>query len=462
MSKRLYEAIDKLEVMAKEKGIDFYEMKYEIVPQDVMLEVMSYGLPTRSRHWKYGASYEYQKISGEMGSSKVYELVLNNSPSYAFLLNTNSDIANIMVSAHVLGHSHFFKNNYLFKKTNNKMVYTAAERAARIDSYIHKYGIEEVEQFMDFCFAIEKNIDWFKGENRDLYEDEVKKVIRCKNKLDGEYDDLLPRKKSTDQKDGPKRFPPYKEYDLLWFLMNYGSLKDWQRDVVEIIRAESFYFYPQYYTKIMNEGFASMVHADLMVELDSISHSEFLEYSKIHERVVQSGVDKFNINPYYLGFTILNNIRDKYDELYKKGESDIAGQQKVYQVVEEEDDISFLRNYLTQELVDEMDLFAYIRYKDKNGGEILEITSRNYADVAEFMAKDIFNYRVPSIYIESMGKDFLNLVHDSTDVGTLDTKHLKKVMSLFYKYFDKIIDIKTIDDDGETTHITFDEEGCSL
>ena len=449
MTKKLFDSIHLLESMAKERGVDFYEMRYELVPQDVMLEIMSYGLPTRSRHWKYGASYEYQKISGEMGKSKVYELVLNNDPSYAFLLNTNSDIANIMVSAHVLGHSHFFKNNYLFKQTDNKMVYRAAERASRIDDYIHRYGIDQVEKFMTFCFSIERNIDWSKKENRQLYKNEDIKVLKSKKERVKDFDDLHPFEVDLAAL-CKKSFPPYKEYDLLWFLMMYGNLSDWQKDVVEIIRSESFYFYPQYYTKIMNEGFASMVHADLMVDLKSINHSEFLEYTKIHERVVQPGRNPLNINPYYLGFTMLNNIRDNF------------GIEKVYKIIEEEDDISFIRNYLTQELVDKMELFCYRNKVSRSGEEYIEITSKDKNDVAEFLCSDIFNYRTPSIYIESMDRDILNLVHDSTDVGTLDFKHLEKVMSLFYKFFERDVDIKTIDDKGEIIYITYDSTGISL
>ncbi len=108
------------EEKAREMGLDFFPINWEVVPEEVLLEVMSYGLPTRARHWSYGQSYTYQKIQGEMGMSKVYELVLNNNPSYAFLLDTNSDIANTMVIAHVIGHVHFFKNNYLFKLTDRK------------------------------------------------------------------------------------------------------------------------------------------------------------------------------------------------------------------------------------------------------------------------------------------------------------------------------------------------------
>ena len=148
MNEKLKRYVVELEEKAKDMNLDWFSLNYELVPIEVMLEIMSYGLPTRARHWKYGQSYEYQKYSGEMGQSKVYELVLNNDPSYAFLLETNPDIANIMVSCHVVGHSHFFKNNYLFKQTDRKMVYKAAERAQRIDEYINQYGLKRVESII--------------------------------------------------------------------------------------------------------------------------------------------------------------------------------------------------------------------------------------------------------------------------------------------------------------------------
>ena len=146
MNKLLTERVEKMEKIATDMGLDYYPINYEVVSQETMLEIMSYGLPTRARHWSYGQSYEYQKMQGEMGHSKVYELVLNNNPSYAFLLDTNPDIANTMVCAHVIGHVHFFKHNFLFKQTDNKMVYHAAERAQRIEEYIQKYGIDAVER----------------------------------------------------------------------------------------------------------------------------------------------------------------------------------------------------------------------------------------------------------------------------------------------------------------------------
>ena len=456
MNKYLKKYIDILEKEAKDMGLDFYSMKYEVVPIEVMLEVMSYGLPTRARHWKYGQSFEYQKMTGEMGMSKVYELVLNNNPCYAFLLDSNPDIINVFVSAHVLGHCHFFKNNWMFKKTDNQMVYRAAERASRIDEYIQKYGLNEVERVMDIAFAFEKNIDWHKGIDRKRYSRE-QNVIQKKN-ASTEFDDICGQKITFNFL--TKKFPPAPEKDILWFLITYSNLEDWKRDVFDIIRQESHYFYPQYMTKIMNEGFAVYIHTELMLKLD-ITPSEFIEYIKLHEKVVQPGRDKFSFNPYYLGFKIFKDIEERWDQKYADGESEIGGFQKVLRVVEEENDISFIRNYLTKELCEEMELFVYEQARTHNGDIIVEIVSKDLDDIKEYVIKDLYNYRAPNIKIVSATKMGLELEHCSTEYGTLDGKHLKKVMSYLYEIWGAPIDIQTINEKKEIYHLTLDEDGFS-
>ena len=190
MNKILKENIEKLEILAKEMKVDFYPMKYEVVPIESMLDVMSYGLPTRARHWRYGQSYDYQKMSGEMGHSKVYELVLNNDPCYAFLLDTNSNVINTMVSAHVLGHCHFFKNNYLFKKLIIKWFIKLQRELLELIDYIDRYGITEVERIMDMAFAMDRNIDWHKGEHRNKYPG-VRPFVKNKNKHSKEFIDMF-------------------------------------------------------------------------------------------------------------------------------------------------------------------------------------------------------------------------------------------------------------------------------
>tara|TARA_B100001094_G_C18196186_1_gene811199 strand:- start:7052 stop:8437 length:1386 start_codon:yes stop_codon:yes gene_type:complete len=458
MNKVLSERIKILEKMAENISLDPYPINYEVVSQETMLEVVSYGLPTRARHWSYGQSYDYQKMQGEMGFSKIYEVVLNNNPSYAFLLDTNSDIANTMVAAHVIGHVHFFKNNYLFKQTDNKMVYHAAERAQRIEEYIQKYGIDAVERVMDIGFALDKHIDWHKGISRKKY---PRKKKYFKDVAKDEFSDLLDPKSLSKKMVIPKNnFPPNPEKDILWFLINYSKqLESWQADVLEIIREESYYFYPQYMTKIMNEGFASFIHAYLMSDLECINHGEHLDFCGIHEKVVQPGGNNLNINPYFLGFKIFTEIKERWDALYEAGESDINGLEKIYRVVETEDDISFLRNYLTKELSEELKLFSYKDIQTPTGDKGIHVTGTDLDRVVESLTKDLYNYRAPLIVITGIEDGFLQLNHISKEIGTLDAKHVEKVLEYVYEAWKSPVNLETIAHNNEVINYTYDELG---
>ncbi len=127
------ERVAELEALARQQGLDFFPTVFEVVPQDIMTELAAYGLPTRARHWSYGKVYQSQRLYGTMGLSTIYEIVLNSDPCLAFLLDTNPEIANLLVVAHVFGHGDFFKNNLLFASTNRHMINDAVEHALRIE-----------------------------------------------------------------------------------------------------------------------------------------------------------------------------------------------------------------------------------------------------------------------------------------------------------------------------------------
>ncbi len=91
--------VAELETLARDQGLDFFPVSFEVVPQDIMTEVAAYGLPTRARHWSYGKVYQHQHLYGTMGLSKIYEIVLNSDPGLAFLLDSNPEIANLLVAA---------------------------------------------------------------------------------------------------------------------------------------------------------------------------------------------------------------------------------------------------------------------------------------------------------------------------------------------------------------------------
>lgn len=253
--------------LSLECGLDPFPVVFETVEKTTMNNIASYGLPCRARHWSYGRSYDHQKTYGKMGYSKLYEIILNNNPSYAFMLDTNTDIQNLFINAHCQGHSDYFKNNYLFQNTNRNMIHHSAEHAGRIEEYIEKYGFDKVEHLMDIGFSLDDHIDWHKGMYRKLYD---KKKISIQYKTPQEFDDLKSEKPKYIRKViENENFPPHPEKDLLWFFINYAPLEDWEKDVLDIIREEAFYFYPQRLTKIANEGWAC-VCPDQMMFIPSI------------------------------------------------------------------------------------------------------------------------------------------------------------------------------------------------
>lgn len=462
MNKVLKRRLELLEKYAKELKIDYFPIQWEILSEEALIDVIAYSGIPQPRHWHFGQSYEYQKASAEMGTSKVYEIVVNSNPAVAYLLDSNTDVANSLVMAHVIGHSACFKTNFLFKKTDRQIITNSAARAARVDQYIEKYGIEQVEHIMDIGYALDKNINWDKGLYRELYPKTKKELIK---RQINEFDDLNGKANNPiyETKIKNSSFPPEKEYDLLWFLINYSELEDWQKDVLQIIRESSFYFYPQYHTKILNEGIASFIQIELcsLLPESEFSQAEYLEFSKLHSSVVQPGHDKLNINPYFLGFTILSDIRKRWDELHSNGNSSITGFQKVLEVVSEEDDISFIRNYLTQDLVDELQLFAYVKKYDKQQEAYLEVISKNLEDVIEHLISKLYNYRAPVISIVQANNDGLELEHETPEIGTLDLKHTEKVMEYLYYAWGGIVDLRTFSRSGESFHYTYDEEGFS-
>src|SRR6185369_15978079 len=140
-------------------GLDPFPTHFEVVPATVMYEVGSYALPGRYSHWTFGKAYHKMKTMYDFGLSKIYEVVINANPSYAFLLETNSLLQNKLVIAHVLGHVDFFKNNIWFSQTNRRMVDGAAMHARRINEYEFKYGRKVIEEFLDAVLSIEEHID---------------------------------------------------------------------------------------------------------------------------------------------------------------------------------------------------------------------------------------------------------------------------------------------------------------
>src|SRR5437762_12218252 len=122
----LEQAIPEIWDMAQRLGLDPFPVHFEMVPATIMYEFGAYGLPGRFSHCTHGRAYQQIKTMYDYGLSKIYELVINANPSYAFLLENNSVLQNKVVAAHVLAPSDFFEHNANFAHTSRAMVETAA------------------------------------------------------------------------------------------------------------------------------------------------------------------------------------------------------------------------------------------------------------------------------------------------------------------------------------------------
>src|SRR5258705_12637939 len=101
-----------IEGFVRDYGLDFYETIFEVIDADDLNEVASYGgFPTRYPHWSFGMAYEELRKSYDYGLSKIYELVINNDPCYAYLMRSNHAVVQKLVMSHVYGHCDFFKHN---------------------------------------------------------------------------------------------------------------------------------------------------------------------------------------------------------------------------------------------------------------------------------------------------------------------------------------------------------------
>ncbi|HEX9002868.1 MAG TPA: SpoVR family protein, partial [Blastocatellia bacterium] len=158
--RELEKALEQIwEIATTKFGLDPFPTRFEVVPASVMYEIGSYALPGRYSHWTFGKAYHKMKTMYDFGLSKIYEVVINSNPSYAFLLENNSLLQNKLVIAHVLGHVDFFKHNAYFSRTNRRMVDDAAMHARRIGEYEFTHGRKVVEDFLDAVLSIEEHID---------------------------------------------------------------------------------------------------------------------------------------------------------------------------------------------------------------------------------------------------------------------------------------------------------------
>ncbi len=351
---------EQIENMAHEIGLDYYPQEFEIISFEDMLCYEAYvGMPSHYSHWSYGKSYDRLKTAYKYNLTGLpYEMVINSNPCIAYLMKDNTLALQILTIAHVYGHNDFFKNNRMFTKYTNAKV--TVERfkthADRIRNYIQdpSIGYEAVENILDAAHSIK---------------------YHC-----GDGESLIYVKSEK---------PEFPYENLLEFLKLYGSLEEWQQDVINIVMEESRHFLPQIETKIMNEGWATFWHYQMFKQL-GVPQGLELEFYKVHNGVICQVPG--SLNPYYIGFKIWQDLYKKYDGDFKK----------LAQIRSAERDASFIRSHLTYELCLESHLFE------------LEEEERYYV--------------VSEVSNEEGWKNVRNTLANSVGMGSIPTIRVKEVL----------------------------------
>jgi stage V sporulation protein R len=434
--------VSQLEGLARRLGLDWWPVIFEAVPDSFMTEIAVYGLPVRMPHWSFGARYIYQLLQRHMGYSRLFEVVFPGDPGHAYLAQSNGLADNVLVTAHVLGHADFSKNNMLFRRCqdqgNPHIIEHAANHARQIERHIEAYGFNAVEQVLDAALSLEQYIDLDQSLRRERYDEYVAAPAGPKDDAFRQRFASLDTTPSAAPQMRRTRapLPPHPERDLLWFIATYApEMESWERDIFLAVREESFYFYPVFATQIMNEGWASYWHARLLREADFIPEETYLDAIKCHSDVVRpmaSGEQiALSINPYHMGFTL-------WEEIVKQ--SGIEGARRI---MREDDDYSFVRNYLTREVAEEMGLF---RYQRQQSGPI-KVVAADVEELHESLLGDKYNFGAPRVAASEVRTDgTLVLKHDSQlDGRGLDAERALKVLEYIKRVWRRPVLLQTVD-----------------
>ncbi|HLQ84724.1 MAG TPA: SpoVR family protein [Salinisphaeraceae bacterium] len=439
-----------IEALARDSGLDYYPVDFELVPNTFMMEVAVYGLPIRMPHWSFGVRYIHQHVQHRMGGSHIFEVVFPGNPNRAYLVSDNGLAENTLVTAHVLGHADFSKNNALFARMQQQVGYhivtEAAERAHSIQTAIDEHGRQRVEAVLDAALALEQYIDVEQPLHRPDYPTHIKSKTPPKPSGFGARFAELPGEVKPEPPPQYRRapIPPQPESDLLWFIARHApDMEGWERDIFLAVREESFYFYPVFACQIMNEGWASYWHARLLREADFLPDAVYLDAIKSHSDVIRpfAGDNQIAlaINPYHVGFAMWEHIIEH------------QGLDAALRIRAEEDDFSFVRNHLDEQLAEELQLFGY-RQRRTSAGSRIRIDDNNDIDtLREQLIAPRFNFAAPHIQAVEMGSDgSLVLYHDhATDGRGLDLERAQKVLEYIARVWRRPVALETVDADGD-------------
>ena len=337
------------------------------------------------------------RIETGQESALYYEVVQTGNPSYAYLNDTNSNLTQASVMAHVAGHCEFSELNVLHDSDQDRTEYVMY-LVRKTDLARKQMGERRYIDFWNACesalpfiapnsqYNLENSIDKETTISRGSYQEEeeteqkqptvsiVSDTLNSLLKFE-EPEAYVEAEKKRDRHEALSR----RGYtlrapcqDILGFLRHYAPTSKAERAVLDYLYVAHQHQDFVIRTQIMNEGWAMYWEKKIMMELFAEeSVRGMIDYSKVFSGVCYPR-PWFQRNPYHLGYHMWLHIED----LYKEGKISLDYQEEVdleakrqWQKPDSVDvhkqmrhlvrtitDYEFIRRFLTPELVEKFHL----------------------------------------------------------------------------------------------------------
>ncbi len=456
---RRYEA--RIHEIAISYGLDCFDQEFEICDHEEMIGYMAYsGMPSHYPHWSYGKSHERLKTLYDHGMHGLpYEMVINSDPALAYLMGDNSTCLNVLTIAHVYGHNDFFKNNFTFKSTRPEHTISAFKsHAERVRRYVEdpSIGIDRVEGLLDAAHALAFQCRRNLAVRKSTRSEQTRRLFDAATPRRDPYRDIHPTPDYVEP--DLRRIPLEPDEDLLLFIRDYNPyLADWEQDLLTIVHEETGYFLPQIETKIMNEGWASYWHYQIMTHLD-LPPDLRIEFMVHHNQVLSATPGR--LNPYRLGYTIWNRIyQDVEGDAPPDHANPTAGRDALFSVRESDRDASFLRRFLDERLMRELGLFEYSQEKDEM--VVSEISDdAGWQKTKETLLANVGAASIPVIKVEDADSGgtrtlLLRHYHDGRD---LELDNAERTLAYAFRLWERPVVLETVLG-GKSTTLRYDHDG---
>lgn len=468
-------------IIAKEKyDLDTYPNTIEIITAEQMIhQYTSVGLPVNYEHWSIGKRLMQHEQEYSQTKSLAFEIVINSDPAIAYCMENNSPLMQMLVIAHAsYGHNNFFKQNYMFQEYTDASDIIPLSRDLRefLIECEKRFGVDEVERLLDSCHALQSH---------SVSGDHFRRSSETRRRDADADTDIF---SGVNLKDQFNRFAdkPGKpidcgmEQNILGFMAdNAPHLPEWKRKVMRMVSEVATYFHPQKQTQVMNEGWASFWHYQLIHDAEELglmdagmmmefydSHNAVVKQQSLYWRNPQTGEVEQNpyyggINPYALGFRMFHDIKrisEDPTEEDKKWFPYIAGKGDWLEVIKDArdnfKDESFIEQYLSPKLMRDFKFFAIEDDADAQFVEVTGIHDKDgYENVRNTLSESYrLDEKMPVLGVaEYYDRKDRRLVikHMMSNGKPLQEKHMNEVVKHMHRLWEHPVIVESIDEDGD-------------